>query len=135
MKALTIRQPWIDAIVHSQKRCENRSWPPPASIVGQRILLHAAKADDRHAVLCRDAAWTDRRGVILAAATITSHHAANTRGPLCCAPWGFPDAYHWQLRDVTALPEPVHAKGALGFWTPPPAVLAAVEQQLAATPA
>lgn len=133
MKALTIQQPWIDAIVQpgdKPKRTENRSWVPPASLIGQRILLHAGKADDRRAVLTRGN-WPDQRGVILAAATITGHHLANVTGPLCCAPWGFPLAYHWVLADVVALPEPVPAKGALGFWTPQPDVLAAVQQQLA----
>lgn len=126
MKVLTVRQPWADAIVHGGKRCENRTWTPPTALIGMRILIHAAKTPDRAAVLCRDQTWPDQRGVILAVATLTGYHAANATGPLCCAPWGNPDAYHWQLADVLALPEPVPAKGALGFWTSDPGVLAAV---------
>lgn len=134
MKALTIQQPWIDAIVQPgdrPKRTENRSWMPPPALIGQRILLHAGKTADRRAVLCRGRDWPDQRGVILAAATITGHHLANITGPLCCAPWGFPDAWHWDIADdVIRLAQPVPAKGALGFWTPPADVLAAVQQQL-----
>lgn len=137
MKALTVQQPWIDAIVQpgdKPKRTENRSWVPPAALIGQRILLHAAKADDRRAVLCRGN-WPDQRGVILAAATITGHHPAPATGPLCCAPWGFPDVYHWDLADVVALPEPVPCRGLQQFWNPPADVLAAVQQQLGAVTA
>lgn len=132
MKALTIQQPWIDAIVQpgdKPKRTENRSWTPPAALIGQRILLHAGKADDRRAVLCRGD-WPDQRGVILAAATITGHHLANTTGPLCCAPWGFPLTYHWDLADIVRLDQPVPCKGLQKFWTPPADVLAAVYAQL-----
>lgn len=44
--ALTILQPWACAIVHGPKRVENRTWAPPAYLVGQRIWLHAGKAFD-----------------------------------------------------------------------------------------
>lgn len=130
MKALTIKQPWCDAIVHGEKRIENRGWTPWPAIIGERILVHAGAADDRRAVLCRGRDWPNQRGLILAVATVVGYHAANTTGPLCCAPWGFPDAYHWQLADVVALPEPVPAKGSLKFWTPSADVLAAVYQQM-----
>lgn len=139
MKALTIQQPWIDAIAHGSKRTENRSWVPPAALIGQRILLPAAKADDRWAILPfgantarRD--WPDQRGVILAAVTLVGYHID---GDGCgdpnvnCGPWGMREVFHWTLADVIALPAPVPAKGALGFWTPAPDVTAAVQAQLA----
>lgn len=133
MKALSIKQPWADAIIQPSerpKRTENRGRRLPTKYVGERILLHASKLDDPHAVLCRGRDWPDRRGVILGAATFTGSHEANAKGPLCCAPWGDPDAWHWQLADVQALPTPVPAKGALGFWTPTDAVLDAVHRQI-----
>ena len=40
---LTIRQPWAEAIRRGAKRVENRTWAPPPSLVGQRILIHAGK--------------------------------------------------------------------------------------------
>ncbi len=42
MKALTIWQPWASPIVIGAKPYEFRGWKPPASLVGQRIVIHAA---------------------------------------------------------------------------------------------
>jgi ASCH domain len=40
MKALSVRQPWASAIIHSTKNIENRGWP-----INYRgdIVIHAAK--------------------------------------------------------------------------------------------
>jgi hypothetical protein len=46
---LTIRQPYASAIVAGIKKVENRSWHPPAHILGQRILIHAGLRVDRDA--------------------------------------------------------------------------------------
>jgi len=129
MRALTIRQPWAGAIAHQTKRVENRTWKLPAKYEGARILIHAGAQRDRHAQVYGD--YLDVYSAVVAVATITECHfsVAGT----CCGPWGFERAYHWTLADVTALAEPVPAKGALGFWTPPDDVLAAVDTQLAAT--
>lgn len=47
MKALSIRQPWVWAIMHAGKRIENRDW-----YCGYRgpILLHASKWWDAHEI-------------------------------------------------------------------------------------
>ncbi|MFD6149422.1 hypothetical protein [Streptomyces sp. NPDC060243] len=137
MRALTIRQPWAGAITHLDKRVENRSWKLPAKHHGARILIHAAATT--YAALGRihilnltgdepENQWPDDRGAIIAAATLTGCHWSSDDGT-CCGPWGFENAYHWTLTDVIALPEPVPAKGALGFWTPSPDALAAVTPQ------
>lgn len=42
MKALTIWQPWASLIISGAKPYEFRGWRPPASIIGQRIVIHAA---------------------------------------------------------------------------------------------
>ncbi len=135
MKALTVRQPWADAIAHGEKRTENRTWQPPKKHIGTRILIHAGAAYDpmgRFIITDRGAlnSWPDTRGAIIAVAELRDAHAAAGG---CCAPWGEPNVYHWTLADVVALAEPVAAKGALGFWTPYGDVLAAVEAQLAVT--
>jgi len=134
MKALTIRQPWADAIAHGEKRTENRTWQPPAKHIGTRILIHAGAAYDPMGrfVITDWAAlegWPDTRGAVIAVAQLRDVHAAKDD---CCAPWGQPDVYHWQLADVTALSEPVPCKGRLNLWTPGDDVLAAVEAQLQA---
>ena len=42
MKALTIWQPWASLIVAGAKPFEFRGWRTPASLIGQRIVIHAA---------------------------------------------------------------------------------------------
>ncbi|MGW6225370.1 ASCH domain-containing protein [Streptomyces olivaceus] len=114
MKALTIRQPWAGAIAHGTKRVENRSWKLPAKYEGARILIHAGAQPDRHAQVYGE--HLDVYSAIVAVATITGCHYDNGN-QVCCSYWAQPGLYHWTLADVIALPEPVPAKGALGFWT------------------
>ena len=136
MKALTIRQPWAAAITHGTKRTENRSWPAPAKHIGATILIHAAASEDRTLRQSQDAPpeltrgvgiWPDTRSAIVAVATLTGCHFDQGAG--CCTPWGMDGYFHWTLDDVTALPKPVPAKGALGFWTPTADTLNAVTTQ------
>jgi hypothetical protein len=42
MKALTIYQPWASLIMAGAKPYEFRGWRPPASMIGQRIVIHAS---------------------------------------------------------------------------------------------
>ncbi|MFJ5886805.1 ASCH domain-containing protein [Streptomyces californicus] len=125
MRALTIRQPWAAAIAHGTKRTENRSWAAPSKHLGSRILVHAAAST--YAAVGRlrvieitgtepDAQWPKTCGAIVAVATLASCHF--DKGLNCCGPWGMEGFFHWELTDVATLPEPVPAKGALGFWTP-----------------
>lgn len=44
MKALTIAQPYSELIVRGLKRVENRNWPAPQAVIGQRIAIHAGKS-------------------------------------------------------------------------------------------
>lgn len=44
MKALTIWQPWASLIIAGAKPYEFRGWRPPASLIGQRIVIHAGAA-------------------------------------------------------------------------------------------
>lgn len=135
MKAFTVQQPHIDRIVQPSdlpKRTENRSWPLPAKYIGVPVLLHAGKTGDRAAVLAGIQPGPDVRGAILAVVTFTGCHFDNDGCDNNCATWGHRQVFHWQIADdVIALNQPVPAKGALGFWTPPADVLAAVQQQLA----
>lgn len=139
LRALTIRQPWLDAIITDDtdpKRTENRTTRTHRRGL---VLLHAGKSYDRHAadqpVLRR---WMMRTGAfrfesqlgsILGLAQITDCHEAAG----CCAPWGEPGpgVFHYTLDRVRRLPEPVPCKGALGFWRPPQDVLDAAAGQLA----
>ena len=41
MKALTLWRPWPAAICYFGKRVENRTWCPPAYLLGQDLAIHA----------------------------------------------------------------------------------------------
>lgn len=43
MRALTVLQPWATLIVAGAKPYEFRRWLPPVAMIGQRIIIHAAK--------------------------------------------------------------------------------------------
>ncbi|WNI19139.1 hypothetical protein [Actinacidiphila sp. ITFR-21] len=144
-KALTIRQPYADAIVQPSdcpKRIENRSWPLPARYVGVPVLLHSAAAPERKPVL--PDAWDIGRpfghlygvrplgqlGVILAQATFASYHFPGDGCDEQCVAWGMRQVFHWRISNLVPLAEPIPAKGQQQFWTPPDDVLAAVQAQL-----
>lgn len=81
MTALTVKQPWADAIAHGGKTTENRTWPVPARHVGARILIHAGAASDRHAVLptvsaTAGPAWPGTRSAVVAVATTQTQEPA-----------------------------------------------------------
>lgn len=144
MKALTVRQPYADAIAHGAKPVENRTKPLPPKYVGVPILLHAAKelhvtritaVDLAEFTGVRIADWTDTRSAILAQIRFRgSHRAADDIW--CCKPWGQvttriqPEVWHWEIDQVNLLAAPVPATGALGFWNVPADVLAAVQRQI-----
>jgi hypothetical protein len=46
MRALTLWRPWDSAILYLGKPVENRDWPPPMALIGQRIALHSGKKFD-----------------------------------------------------------------------------------------
>lgn len=60
MKALTIWQPWASLIMIGAKPYEFRSWKPPASLVGQRLAIHAgARAVKRSEIWDLLQAWKE----------------------------------------------------------------------------
>lgn len=122
MKALTIRQPWADAIAHQMKRVENRTWKTNYRGL---VLIHAAAAHDPAAVVYGPR--PDTRSAVLAIARITDCHYSDDGQ--CCGPWGQENVYHWTLDNLSTLPEPVPCKGRLGLWTPPTDVVTAVLEQ------
>ncbi len=48
MPAITLWQPWAAVVAAGLKPVENRPWPPPASIRGKRIAIHAGKFFDNY---------------------------------------------------------------------------------------
>lgn len=46
MRALTVKQPWASLIASGIKRVENRTYPVPKTVRGQRVAIHAGKGFD-----------------------------------------------------------------------------------------
>jgi hypothetical protein len=150
-RGLTIRQPWAFAIAEGFKTVENRS--RRTNYQGP-LLIHAGlKADSAVSIVrySRDAAmrldevggplnyWEARSylpsrivapphatlalGAVIATATLAGCHEAVDG---CCAPWGLPGCWHWELADVRPLRTAVARAGALTLWKADADLLAAV---------
>lgn len=154
MRALTVRQPWAWAIAHGGKRVENRSqlwryrgpfavhaaahWSPGGEV---SPLVHAAAVAARDAGVIASTIDVVRgwgvpyRAVVAVAELLDVHPDAG-----CCEPWGehtwvgdgdeVHTVVHLVLGDVRALTVPVPVGGALGLWTLPPDVEAAVMREI-----
>ncbi|MFJ4192098.1 hypothetical protein [Kitasatospora sp. NPDC089509] len=134
LPALTIRQPWLAAIIAGDKAIENRSWPTkhrgPVVLHAARALARDGQADPLvRAVLARPGAPALMTGALVATARITDCH----RDTGCCRPWGLPGLWHWTLTDVQALPDPIPAAGRLGLWRLDPGQHALLHRRQAAT--
>lgn len=147
LRALTVRQPWAQAIVDGHKDVENRSQGFPKGYRGP-LLIHAGlqwsergQYDPRVRPLYL-ARWPESfaLGAVVGVAGVDDIHPAWG----CCAPWGeetYPPANpeqrtpgvvtHLRLSDPIALRDPVPARGALGLWTPPRDLRIAVAHALA----
>lgn len=139
LRALTVRQPWAEAIIDGHKAIENRSQGFPKGYRGP-LLLHTAKGwsvrgqrDPRiraaYGVAHRvDAEPFDAmtRGSVIGVVGVEDIHPASG----CCEPWGeetYPPANpearppgtvtHLVLAQPVRI-GPVPARGALGLWAP-----------------
>lgn len=143
MKALTLQAPWGWAITTAGKNIENRTWPPRVP-PGTLIAIHAGKTLDdgaRHHPAMRHAMQavegeTDPWLIpgVIGVATVFGAHAAGAACTPACATWGMPQddearTWHWQILGWP-LATPVPCRGALGLWTLPEDVEAAVRRQL-----
>ena len=145
LKALSIQDPWAHAVAYWGKTTENRTWPTSHRGL---IAIHASKKFD-------DAALGDPRiaealtreggapalpyapGAVIAVATLYDCHEAGSaacgEGGEMCSPWALRGQWHFRLRDVLALPEPVPCRGALALWWLPAGAENAVAQWLIAS--
>ena len=135
MRAITLHQPWAAAIAHLDKRLENRSWPPPKTIAGKRIAIHAGKTLDKPALegLRADgyALAPDHlpHGVIVCTALVTGHIGPEEAEGLGHAAYWWAGPIAWLLRDVRTLAQPVPCRGAQGVWLVPEAIAEAVRER------
>lgn len=133
MRALTIRQPWAWAIFHAGKDVENRSWLPPADVIGERIAVHASAALDRQAHLAyiniadRAAPSDLPRGVVIGSVEVAGWVGEDgscsdpaLRGSLRSR-W-FVGPYGWVLQNPQTASVLIECRGMLGLWRLPQGV-------------
>jgi hypothetical protein len=134
VKALSVRQPWVWAILEAGKDVENRDWKSAWAPAG-RLFLHAAGTFDR-AEFDADAAKIEaicgqrpppfsklKKGGLVA----TFRVARAVRHDRPTSPWATPGLVHLHLVDVRPVPF-VPMKGQLGFFEVP----ASLEEQAVA---
>lgn len=130
LRALTVQQPWATLLVQGRKPWENRPRDPGARpgwyAIHAGLTLHARLAWARDLAPDLDPS-TCPRGAILGLVWLEPGvPLASVRsgrewavGPICLP-----------VSEAIALPEPIPCRGALGLWRVPPAVRAAIEEQV-----
>jgi hypothetical protein len=130
LKALSIQQPWVHAILREGKDIENRSW--------QRdfrgwIALHASGIPQRGSEFPRGSKYPDLDtldysaicGVARVVDIVTKSRSKWFNQP----PPGYTN-YGWVLSDVQQLSRPIPCKGTLQLWIVPPNILRSIKRQL-----
>jgi len=123
MKALTIQQPYASAIMQGSKIYETRTWHPGRV---EQFALHAGKTMHRAAqvTLHREIAdWpqTLPLGAVLGIVKIVdvtdAEELLDEIDDLedALGLWG-PDHLAWELEVIEVFPNPIPARGQLGFW-------------------
>lgn len=159
MKCLTVRQPWAHMIANLGKTIENRTWETryrgllaihagaysgwdkaaessPVATEAWKRWATVPATGDLAAPLTRGAAYSFFSfGAVIAVAELAACHrdeetALHRPGMPRCSPWAVRGAWHWVLRDVRPLAEPVPCKGKLGLWRLPEDVEKAVRAHL-----
>ena len=102
-KALTIRDPWAQAVVFGDKRVENRSQRLD-KMLGERVAVHVSQTIDRDA-------W--RSAGLFEAKPPWSEYNAHEN---LSHPGHIIGSVGWLLDDVIEY-RPVEARGMPGFWT------------------
>lgn len=139
VRALTLTQPWADAVASGTKQWETRSW---RTDYRGPLLIHAAKGFPAEAKRFAEAQRALGRGAprvalgaVVAIASLFDVRPAEEVALEVSAIERLygdytPGRYAWRLEHVRRLAEPVPATGALGLWRPGPALLDAVEAEL-----
>ena len=130
MKALTIKQPWVHAILREGKDIENRTWQ--RSFRGW-LALHASAQPRRDAKFPRgirvpDFGTLDYSAICGVARVVDI--VPKSRSKWFWRPDDDTTNYGWVLDDVTALKTPIPCKGTLGLWEVSPEVLREIQRQL-----
>lgn len=135
MKALTLWQPWASLCSTGHKTHETRSWPVPATIVGRRIAIHAAKAmpgpgSDMMTPdlvdLCIRTFGSEWRKTLARSAIICTAIVEASLPTEAIRDVVDPDdltsgiwtdgRFAWRLTEIETPASPIEAKGAQGLW-------------------
>jgi len=130
MKALTIKQPWVHAILHEGKDIENRSWR--RDFRGW-LALHASAKPNRDARLPRGHQTPDLDSVPCSAICGIARVAdivSKSRSKWFWRPDDGSINFGWVLMDATALKRPIPCKGRLGLWPITAAQFREIKRQL-----
>lgn len=131
VKALSIKQPWVYAILHKGKDIENRTWQ---SHFRGWVAIHASKTPrtgdrfPRGSGRVPDLKTLDY-SAICGVARIEDM-VTKSRSKWFNRPDDGSTNYGWVLKDVKRLTKPIPCPGALGLWNVPPGVLRAIKRQL-----
>jgi len=130
MKALTIKQPLVHAILREGKDIENRSWQ--RSFRGW-LAIHASAQARRDAGFPRghripDLDTLDYSAICGVARVVDM--VTKSRSKWFWRPDDGSTNYGWVLAEVKTLKTPIPCKGALGLWDVPPKVLRELQRQL-----
>jgi hypothetical protein len=129
MKAMTIKQPWVHAILHEGKDIENRSWQ--RTFRGW-MAIHASGQPKRDAVFpgrlrVPDLASLDYSAICGIARVVDI--VAKSRSKWFWQPDDDSINFGWVLADVSPLKKPIPCKGALGLWELPANIFGQIQRQ------
>jgi len=130
MKAITIKQPWVHAILHEGKDIENRSWQRSFR---DWIAIHASAKPVRDVDFPRGHRVPELStldySAICGVARVTDI-VTKSRSKWFWRPDDGSINFGWVLTDVTPLSKPIACKGALGLWEIPQEILRQIRRQL-----
>jgi hypothetical protein len=130
MKVLTIKQPWVHAILHEGKDIENRSWQ--RNFRGW-LALHSSGQPDGFARFPRGHRIPDLENLPCSAICGVARVVdivTKSRSKWFWRPADSSVNFGWVLTDATALTQSIPCKGALGLWTLTPSQFRKIQRQL-----
>jgi hypothetical protein len=157
MRAFTVRQPWGTGMVHLGKPVENRGWNIAGAYRGL-VAIHTSKPKDDDRDYVREAFETGLfdaverglgtldgipliQGAVIGVVDLVDVHQAwtcetevdlNGEGAVAydyCSPWAMPHCWHLVLHNPRPLAVPIPWRGALGLWTVPADLEAAIRER------
>lgn len=147
MKAISLWRPWPWTFFNAGKRVENRSWKPPASIIGELVAMHAAQKWDRsasHSMAEGELGAAARHvpsdhihstGIVGVFRITGAFHIDQLGNPMLGAPpnpvWAF-GPWCWTVTDVVQLRHPIPYRGRQGLWNLEPNLAATLLDEIEA---